>query len=74
MANTPNQPSKIRTKNWVEINDNAWEIISPTVKLNLKLQSTLCDCSDSYILVTRNATVVGVGATGAARTTDIEKK
>ena len=74
MANTPNQPSKIRTKNWVEINDNAWEIISPTVKLNLKLQSSLCDRNDAYILVTRNATVVGVGAIAAARTTDIEKK
>ena len=34
--NAPNQPTKFRTKNWVEINDaSRGKII---VKLNLKLQ------------------------------------
>ena len=32
--NTPNQPSKFRTKNWVDINDGDCAI----VKFNLKLQ------------------------------------
>ena len=36
--NTPNQLSKFRTKNWVEINDDHVECMTPTVKLNLKLQ------------------------------------
>ena len=31
--NTQNQPTKLRTKNWIKINDDA-----PLVKLNLKLQ------------------------------------
>ena len=34
--NTPNQPTKFRTKNWVEINDGSRGKI--IVKLNLKLQ------------------------------------
>ena len=38
LGNTPNQPSKFRTKNWIEINDDAHEHIAPIVKLNLKLQ------------------------------------
>ena len=38
LENTPNQPSKFRTKNWVEINDDKVERITPIVILNLKLQ------------------------------------
>ena len=37
LDNTPNQPSKFRTKNWVEINVRKKDI-TPIVKLNLKLQ------------------------------------
>ena len=40
LNNTPNQTTKFRTKNWVE-NDNSVEHITPTVKLNLKLQCTV---------------------------------
>ena len=36
---TPNQPTKFRTKNWIEINDDARGTYS------------LCDYSDTYILV-----------------------
>ena len=36
--NTPNQPTKFRTKNWVEINVTQVELITLIVKLNLKLQ------------------------------------
>ena len=35
LDNTPNQPTKFRTKNWVEINDNSRG--TSIVKLNLKL-------------------------------------
>ena len=38
LDNTPNQPSKFRTKNWVEINDDASGSIALMIKLNLKLQ------------------------------------
>ena len=38
LDNTQNQPTKFRTKNWVEINDNHAERITPIVRLNLKLR------------------------------------
>ena len=38
LENTPNQPTKFRTKNWVEIMMTRVERITLIVKLNLKLQ------------------------------------
>ena len=38
LNNTPNQPSKIRTKNWIERNDEPREKYKVDNKLNLKLQ------------------------------------
>ena len=37
LENPPNQPSKFRTKNWVEIMTHVGRI-TPIAKLNLKLQ------------------------------------
>ena len=34
LDNTPNQPTKLRTKNWVEINDDSHERITLRVKVN----------------------------------------
>ena len=76
LANTPNQPSKIRIKNWAERNDDAWKTYRTKSQIKFKtaiLYSSLCDYSDAYIIVTGTTTVVGVGANAAARTTDIEK-
>ena len=39
LDNIPNEPSKFRTKNWIEINDD------------LRGKSSLCDYSDAYIHV-----------------------
>ena len=36
-GNTRNQPTKFRTKNWGEINDEERERITPIVKLSLKI-------------------------------------
>ena len=54
LGNTSNQPSKFRTKNWVEINDESRGTYSVNRQLNFKismLRSSLCDYSDAYILV-----------------------
>ena len=54
-----NQPSKFRTKNWVEINDDIREAYSPNrlIRFNTAmLRSSLCDYSDAYILVKGNIT------------------
>ena len=49
-----NQPSKFRTKNWVEINDESRGTYSVNSQIKFKtamLKSSLCDYSDAYILV-----------------------
>ena len=55
-----NQPSKFRTKNWVEINDESRGTYNVNVQIKFKttmLKSSLCDYSDAYILVKRTITV-----------------
>ena len=64
-----NQPSKFRTRNWVEINDEARSTYSPNKQIKFKtsmLRSSLCDYSDAYILVKGNITVNNTAADGAA--------
>ena len=65
-----NQPSKFRTKNWVEINDESRGIYSVNSQIKFKttmLKSSLCDYSDAYILVKRKITITGTGDDDAAR-------
>ena len=38
LDNTPNQPAKLRTKRWVEINDDTRGPYNIKFKLNLRLQ------------------------------------
>ena len=55
-----NQPSKFRTKNWVEINDESRGTCNVNSQIKFKttmLTSSLCDYSDAYILVTGTITV-----------------
>ena len=64
-----NQPSKFRTRNWVEINDEARGTYSPNKQIKFKtsmLRSSLCDYSDAYILVKGNITVNNTAGAGAA--------
>ena len=52
--NTPNQPSKFRTRNWIEINDESRGTYNVNSQIKFKttmLKSSLCDYSDAYILV-----------------------
>ena len=69
LDNARNQPSKFRTKNWVEINDESRGTYSVNRQINFKtsmLRSSLCDYSDAYILVKGNITVNNTAADGAA--------
>ena len=64
-----NKPSKFRTRNWVERNDDIRRAYSPNKQIRFKtamLRSSLCDYSDAYILVTGNITVDNTAADGAA--------
>ena len=60
LDNTSNQPSKFRTKKWVEVNDESRGTCNTNSQIKLKttmLKSSLCDYSDAYILVKRTITV-----------------
>ena len=64
-----NQPSKFRTKNWIEINDDIRGAYSPNKQIRFKtamLRSSLCDYSDAYILVKGNKSVNNTAGAGAA--------
>ena len=53
LDSTSNQPSKFRTKNWVEINDDIRGAYSHNKQIRFKtamLRSSLCGYSDAYIL------------------------
>ena len=68
-----NQPSKFKTKNWVEINDESRETYSVNSQIKFKtnmLKSSLCDYSDVYILVKGKITITRAGDDAAARQAD----
>ena len=65
LDNTSNQPSKFRTKNWVETNDDVRGIYSPNKQIRFKasmLRSSLCDYSDAHILAKGNITINNTAA------------
>ena len=69
LNNASNQPSKFRTKNWVEINDDSRGTYNTNKKIKFKttiLKSNLCDDSDAYVLVKRTITIGDTSAAGAA--------
>ena len=62
--NTLNEPSKFRTKNWVEINESR-RTYSTNSQIKFKttmLKSSLCDYSDAYIFVKGTITVNNTAA------------
>ena len=72
-----NQPSKFRTKNWVEINDESRRVYTTGSDIKFKttmLRSSLCDYADAYILVKGTITITGAGDDAAARRADERNK
>ena len=71
-----NKPSKFRTRNRVEINDETRSTYSHKKQIKFKtsmLRSSLCDYSDAYILVEGNITVNNTAVDGAAANNAIKK-
>ena len=67
--NTLNQPSKFKTRNWIEINDESRGVYNVNSQIKFKttmLKSSLCDYSDAYILVKGTISVNNNAAPGAA--------
>ena len=74
---TSNQPSKFRTKNWVQINDESRGTYDVNSQIKFKttmLKSSLCDYSDAFILVKGKIAITGAGAHAAARQADERAK
>ena len=68
LDNASNQPSKFRTKNWVEINDESRGVYNVNSQIKFKtamLKSSLCDYSDVNILVKGTITVDNTGTAAA---------
>ena len=62
----PNQPSKFKTKNWVEINDESHGVFNIGSQIKFRtsmLRSSLCYYSDTYILAKEAITVSKTGTT-----------
>ena len=68
LDNAPNHPSKFRTKNWVEINDDSRVTCNTYSQIEFKtmLKSSLCDYNDAYIDVKGTITISKTGTTAAS--------
>ena len=74
---TSNKPSKFKTKNWVEIDDESRGTYNVNGQIKFKTtmsKSSLCDYSDVYILVKGKITITGAGDDAAARQADERDK
>ena len=77
LDNTPNHLSKFRTENWIEINNQSRGVYSTNSDIGFKttmLKSSLCDYSDTQILVTKRIKLTGAGDDAAARQADERNK
>ena len=71
-----NQPSKFKTRNWVEISDKSRGTYTGNdIKFKTTmLRSNLCDYADACILVNERIRITGAGDNGAARRADERDK
>ena len=71
-----NQPSKFRTKNWAEINDDSRATYTGSdIKFKTTmLRSNLCDYADAYILVKGTMEITGEGDDDATKRLGIKRK
>ena len=70
LYNVPNQPTKFRIKNWVEINDDARGTYNTNSQINFKtsmLRSSVFDYSDAYILLSGAITIRRAGEDDASK-------
>ena len=68
LDNTPNQPTQLRTKNWVEIYDESRGTYNTNIQIRFEtsmLRTSLCDYSDAYILIKGTITVANIAAADA---------
>ena len=77
LDNASNQPSKFRTRNWFQINDESRGGCTTGSDIKFKskmLRSSLWDYAGAYILVKGTITITGAGDDAAARRANEIKK
>ena len=73
LDNTPNQPTKFRSKNWVEINDDSRGTDDTNGQTKFEtsmLRWSLCNYSDVYIRLNGTITINGKADDDATKRTD----
>ena len=73
LDNTQNEPSKFRTRTWIEINDESRGTYNFNNQINFKtsmIRSDLCDYGGTYIYVKGTITIDGAAADNTAKRTD----
>ena len=76
LNNASNQPSKFRTKNWVETIDESRGKYAANKQIKFKtsmLRSSLCDYSDAYMLFKGKISVNNTAAAGADANNTIKR-
>ena len=77
LDNPLSEPSKFRTINWVEVNDDWRGTYNTGSQIKFKtsiLKSSLCNYSDAYLLGNGTKTITRAGACDAAKRLDQRKK
>ena len=77
LDNTSNEPSRFRTKNLVEINEDLRGTYNISSQIRFEtsiLKSDLCDYSDAYALVSGILAITAAGANDATKRTDQRDK
>ena len=76
LDNAWNQPSKVGTRNWIEINDESrGTYTGNSIKFKTTmLRSNFCDYADPHILVNGRIIITGAGDDAAARDADERDK
>ena len=67
LDNIPNQPSRFKTKYWIEKNENSWGIYEEDNQIRFKtwvLRSSLCNYIEEYVLLKVTITVENESAQG----------
>ena len=73
LHNTPNQPSKFKTKNWVAINDGSYGAKNTGGQIKFKtsmVKPYLCDYSDANIPLKETIIITGAGTGDDAKLAD----
>ena len=76
LNNESDQPSKFRTRNWIEINNESrGNYANDDIKFKTTMpRSNLCNYADSYILVKGTITITGAGDNAGERQADERDK